>query len=259
MNNIEVITFATHSEGLFDKLINNKYNIKVKVLGYGKKWKGFDTKTKGIYDYIKNLDDNKIIIYVDGFDSIINGSLEDCYKKFMEMNCNVLFSKHIIPIKTIKIFDKLIINKFFDYCYKNYIANAGLYMGYVKYLRILLKNILQKKCKDDQVILNKLCKKYNFIGIDENEEIFKNLTNNDYINYNFQKEKTIFLQIPGKFSINRFFIRGLKEYSQFIIKEISVFFILIELLLLYLRKYKFCLILFILYICFIYYIDKSCL
>ena len=259
MYNIEVITFATHNEGLFNQLINNKYNMKIKVLGYGKKWKGFDTKIRGVFDYVNNQDNNKIIVFVDGFDSVVNGSLEDCYKRFLKMNCNVLFSKHKTPFKTSKILNKLSNKKFFNYCYNYITANTGIYMGYVKYLRILLKKILEQKCKDDQFNLNQLCKKYNFIRIDENEQIFKNLTNNDFKNYNIQKEKAIFLQIPGKFSIKRFCIRGAKEYSQFLIKEINVIFILIGLLLLYLKKYKFCLILFILYICFFYYIDKSCL
>ena len=31
--------------------------------------------------------------------------------------------------------------------------NAGLYMGYVKYLKILLKETLKIQCKDDQRIL----------------------------------------------------------------------------------------------------------
>ena len=32
---IRVITYATHSSGNFDNLINNKYGIKIKVLGMG--------------------------------------------------------------------------------------------------------------------------------------------------------------------------------------------------------------------------------
>ena len=32
MNKIHYITIATHSEGLYEQLINNKYNVKIKVL-----------------------------------------------------------------------------------------------------------------------------------------------------------------------------------------------------------------------------------
>ena len=38
--NSEVIAVATHEEGLFKELINNNFNIKVKVLGFGEKWTG---------------------------------------------------------------------------------------------------------------------------------------------------------------------------------------------------------------------------
>ena len=62
----EIITVATHKEGKFDELINNKYE-KITVLGMGEKWRGLKMKFELIYDYIKNMDDNKIIIFLDGF------------------------------------------------------------------------------------------------------------------------------------------------------------------------------------------------
>ena len=56
------------------------------------------------------------------------------------------------------------------------VANAGMYMGYVKNLKIVLKESIQMKCVDDQVNLNTLCKKYNFIKVDDKELIFKNFS-----------------------------------------------------------------------------------
>ena len=50
---IHVLTFATHAEGNFNNMINNKYGIKIKVLGWGKKWTGFRMKNEYIYNYIK--------------------------------------------------------------------------------------------------------------------------------------------------------------------------------------------------------------
>ena len=65
---IQVITYATHSEGMFDSLINNSSGVDVKVLGWGTKWNGFKDKTNATYNYIQTLDDNDIIIIIDGFD-----------------------------------------------------------------------------------------------------------------------------------------------------------------------------------------------
>ena len=61
MNNYQIITVATHSKGTFKELINNPYK-NIKVLGFGQKWTGFNMKFELIYQYIKNMDNNKIII-----------------------------------------------------------------------------------------------------------------------------------------------------------------------------------------------------
>ena len=63
MNDYEIITVATHKQGKFDELINNKFQEKVTVLGMGKKWTGFNMKYELVYDYIKNMHDDKIIIF----------------------------------------------------------------------------------------------------------------------------------------------------------------------------------------------------
>lgn len=254
MNNIEVVTFATHNEGFFDKLINNNFNVKVKVLGFGKKWSGFNMKSKYYLEYLQQKNDDDIIVLIDGFDTIINKNLENCYENFLKMNCKVLMSKHTFPFYLPYFIKK----KFFSNCYDNNIANCGLYMGYCKYLKILLKESLKSKCKDDQVVINKLCKNYDFIKVDVNNAIFKNLTNYEFKNLKKEKLNSIFLQVPGSLNYNRI-KRGFKEYPQFIMKEINVFFIIISLILLFYRKYLFIIILLIIYIIFFCSIEKSCL
>ena len=52
--NTEVVTVATHNEGTFEKIINNNFDIDVKVLGYGEKWTGFDMKIRLVYNYIND-------------------------------------------------------------------------------------------------------------------------------------------------------------------------------------------------------------
>ena len=58
-------------------------------------------------------------------------------------------------------------------------------MSYNKYIQILLKDAISRKCKDDQVNINEMCHKYNFISIDINNEIvvkdcnFLNLINTE--------------------------------------------------------------------------------
>lgn len=93
MYNFEIVTVATHEFCTFNKLINNKYEIKIKVLGWNKKWEGFNMKYKLLMEYINNLDDDKIIIFLDGFDSLIINNPLIAVKKFINNKYKILFSK----------------------------------------------------------------------------------------------------------------------------------------------------------------------
>lgn len=242
--NTEVVTVATHNEGTFEKIINNNFDIDVKVLGYGEKWTGFDMKFRLVYNYIKNFPDDKIIIFIDGFDSIINGTIEQAENIFRKNNYKAVFSN---------CYQENIAHLVFPSCRGNNIANSGLYMGYVKYLKIILNDILNKKCKDDQVNLNNSCKKYNFIQIDYKNEIFLNTRIK-----NFKNEKAIFISHPGTLTFNRMW-RGLFEYGQFLLTYLIILYSIIVYFL-YKNKKKIHIIL--LTIMFIFYyilMDKSCI
>jgi len=251
--NSEVITVATHKEGLFDKLINNKFNIKITVLGMGEKWTGFDMKYKLIYNYIKNFPDDKIIIFVDGFDSLVNGKIEDAVKIFKENNFKCLFSLNLN--KNLSNIKNNVLKKIYGTCRNENIANSGLYMGYVKYLKIILNEAIKNKCKDDQAVLNKhLCKKNDFIDIDINNLIFENVSD---IN-NIQNVKAIFISQPGTISLNRWY-RGIFEYGQFLIDYILIVYISIFIICLIYKLYKSIFIITLILLLYFNEIDKSCL
>lgn len=244
---LHIITYATHSEGLFDDLINNKFGVKIKVLGWGEKWKGFMEKVRVCNQYIKQLNDNDIVIVLDGFDTKINRDGIDEIIPFMKNNDKkVIFSKnienHMMGLERVV----------FDYCINKYIANCGMYMGYPKYLSLVLDQTLTMKCKDDQVNVNKLCSSFDFIGIDINNTIFENLYNKN------KSSNAVFIQYPGTITFNRS-IRAVKEYTQFFINYLLILNII---LLVYFTKYKkkISFIILILFNIILYcYIDKSCL
>lgn len=221
MNDIEVVTVATHNQGLFKELINNKFGIKVKVLGYGKKWTGFKMKFELLNEYIKNLPDDNIIVFVDGFDTKINGNLEKARDIFIKNNYKVLFSNE---------HDKynFILKKIFTLCKNSLIANTGLYMGRVKYLKIIFEKVLREKCKDDQRIINKNCSNFNFIDIDEKKEIFFNSVHGSI------NTESIFIQYPGSkpgISIFNDIKSRIKVYAQFILDWYFMFLLLVIILL----------------------------
>ena len=99
----------------------------------------------------------------------------------------------------------------FGVCKGETMANSGLYMGYAKYLKLVIDEALSLKCEDDQVNLNTICQKYDFIKVDEDEKIFQNFTPN-------RKKidtESIFVSYPGSLGFDRY-TRAVVEYTQFL-------------------------------------------
>lgn len=238
-----IATVATHKEGLFNQLINNKFNEKIKVLGMGKKWTGFRMKTELMNEYIKNLPDNDIVIYIDGFDSLINMNPEIAIRKFKEKGYKILVSEDVYWLS-------LIISYLFPVCRNNKIANAGLYMGYVKYLKELYKNMLKDKCKDDQLVLANMCKKIPYIEVDGNYEIFQNLNDLN------KKSNAVFISYPGRMNLKRGY-RSIFEYSQFFLIPIFILYFLFVYLCR--KNIKIIMIVTIFFIIYLTKIDLSCI
>jgi len=231
MTNFHFITYATHSEGTFQELINNEYNIPIKVLGWGTEWKGFMDKFKSMYSYIKTLPDDDVVFFIDGFDSVINQPLEKIKEIFSEFNSDIILSldhtNDNIPFGL-----KYLGIKSFGTCKNDLVANSGLYCGYNKDIQKLLKYVLNKNySSDDQRNLNEACQYFNNIYIDSEKKLFDNL--NHYNRY-FDKTDSCFVSTPGKLSFNR--IKRIPgEYLPFIWKE-CILIILLICIIIYLYK-----------------------
>lgn len=220
----EIITVATHKEGRFEDLVNNKYNETITVLGMGKKWRGLKMKFELVYDYIKNMSDDKIVIFLDGFDSLILHQPNKATEIFKKRKYKLVFSRnipnHFGGMESIV----------YPTCNNQGIVNVGMYMGYVKYLKKVLQLALKKKCKEDQLILNKICQDFPFISVDQKEEIFKNIDTKK--KYDLNNEMSIFVSFPGSLNFKRTY-RAIFEYAQFflfpgLIIVLLIFFIQIK-------------------------------
>jgi hypothetical protein len=238
MEKINIITYATHSDGLFDKLINNKYNIEITVLGWGTKWKNYkDNKAKGIYNYIIKQPKNGITVYLDGFDTLINKNIDNLINDFKKQNCKILLSKDNTElIKTFVKIREWVYKKNFEE-FENIKLNAGMFMGYNKNLVNFLKCVVNDKDKDDQKSFNKCINHYN-IKIDINETIFKNTKKIYYDNNNI---KSYFISFPGgAYNNNYKFKRLLRmpgEYGKNFFNELLIYILIItSLSLLFFKK-----------------------
>lgn len=202
---LEIITYANKSQGMFEELVKNPFNVPIQVLGWGTKWNGFSDKCKGVLKYLESKNDTDIVVFLDGFDTKVNRNPRDLLNMFKSYDCKILLSRD--PEVSGKIVSQVI----FGTCDGTSIANAGMYMGYVKELREFLKDEEAVKCKDDQVNFNTLCKTHRFVKVDEDEKIFKNFRPTE----TNKESNALFVSFPASPSLSRY-SRGLVEYTQFV-------------------------------------------
>jgi len=180
---MKLITVATHSERYFPylKVSAEKYGHELIVLGWGEKWKGLIWKFELMREYLKGLDQNEVVCFVDGFDVLILEDPKTIEEKFLK---NIKGDKNKILISREEYSDKPIENTFllflqslvYTKCKNEYI-NSGTYMGVVSTLVDLFQNMCGEfKCisdYDDQRMIQEYCKKHTskFV-IDTNCDVF---------------------------------------------------------------------------------------
>ena len=213
---MKIIIYATHSFGTYETL---KAHPDVVVLGFGTKWGGFIEKAKIIHKYLDTLPNNEVVAVIDGFDSYIKKT-DNLKKEFDKMNSKVVVSLHHSSIP--KVLDNYITPKVFTQCKDNHIANSGLIMGYVEYLKIVWYKIINGPTNDDQGNLNLACKELPFLKIDAEQVIFQNCTGINELN----NSKAYLCQIPATPSFHRV-TRSITEYSEYFIPEITIVSILV--------------------------------
>lgn len=219
---INIITYATHSEGMFNQMMKNNFDMKIDVLGYGDKWEGFMGKIKTIYEHLQNINDNIIVVIIDGFDTEINGCIETVYERFLDMNTKILFSTCN---------SNLLSRRVYGTCKDNIIVNGGLYMGYVKDIKELYKMMIENaEGNDDQVELNKSCKFLeDIMKIDTKNTIFENIGLKSRLLSSItgkNNTKAVFIGKPGQFSLSRI-KRVPKEFFHFFKIELILLILLI--------------------------------
>jgi len=188
---MKYITVATHNKGYLDVL---KYAFQfngetLNILGYNEKWRGFTWKYKLMYKFIENLPDDEIVVFMDGYDVLLL-STKNLYSNFKSFNKNIVFGIDNHNKYTKALYNRVFHNSFIKP--KNAIdINSGLYMGYVKYLKLLLEKIcINDVCNDpkmdDQKLIIKLSKTNFFkenIGIDYENKIFFNMSPKNLFTY----------------------------------------------------------------------------
>jgi len=168
---MKLVTVATHSERYFPYLKRSaeKYGHELVVLGWGEKWKGFVWRFELMREYLKNLDPNEIVCFIDAFDVVIlqdPQTIEAKFLKYIKGDKNkILISREEYSHKPVENGFLLFLQSLvFTKCKSEYI-NAGTYMGVVSNLVDLFQNMCDEfKCapdSDDQRMIQEYCKKHN--------------------------------------------------------------------------------------------------
>ena len=205
MEKLHIVTVATHDDGYYQSLLQSakNNNLDIVTLGWGQKWTGFIMKVNLLKEYINNIDDNDIVVFVDAYDVLILENEQSIRNKFYSFKKPLVLS---VDCKPPFFLIKYLYSVLFKRC-NNENINAGLYMGYVWAIKILIKELCNNKkmlCDspdvDDQMLLINVCNKSDFydkyITIDTNKILFYNTfgnsnANNLYQDFNFDESHMI--------------------------------------------------------------------
>lgn len=181
-------TVATDKKGYLGVLLDcfKRHGQQLVVLGWGKKWNGLITKFKWMLEFLETLPEDEIVVFMDGYDVLYINS-KDLEEKFRQYNTNILFGIDTLNFLQAKLYDRC-----FKPCImgnKKYRVNSGLYMGYVKYIKIFLGQICRGSvCENtkmnDQKLVSNLCGTDFFrknIKLDVEKKIFLNLLPKNFL------------------------------------------------------------------------------
>jgi hypothetical protein len=168
---IYLVTYATHEKGYFPIL--KASCPEVIVLGMGEKWEGFYSKVHAVVEFCKTKSDKDIVCFMDGFDCVCLSNAATIKNKFLEFDCDILFSK---DSRARRMVTKYMQDKFFGTCESTKL-NSGIYMGYAKSIIKYWQGMTLGE--DDQIFATRMCQREinnnNFkIEIDSSNRVFYN-------------------------------------------------------------------------------------
>ena len=192
---LHVATVATHSERylpVLEKMTQDKGH-SLNKLGFGKKYKGHFMKDLEMIEFLKDKKEDDIVVFLDGFDTLMLSSEEEIIKKFKESG-----KKMLVSVENIR-------NSFLTHSYQfqkvqGKFINTGLYMGYcgfvLKFLETMYSKNYNKKSNQTtwSYFLNSKDNIFNGadFGVDSESKLFLNhsFTCNNVFRFN-KKDKRI--------------------------------------------------------------------
>ncbi|SMD37741.1 hypothetical protein SAMN04488029_3438 [Reichenbachiella faecimaris] len=170
---MKIVTVATHHNDDLERLLISarKFNIEVELIGIGREYIDHYIKTDWLLEYLEGLDDNEIVLYTDGYDSVLLNDTSYIEEEFLKFNHPMVFGTEQNFNCMSSFFGK--IGYFLKYPKgkKPYrYINAGGWIGRAGYAREILSKVVGG---DDQSLLLKyITKNKTAIGHDIEQRIF---------------------------------------------------------------------------------------
>jgi hypothetical protein len=221
MSNLYIVTVATHNEFYFPYLVKSckRFGYELIVLGYGQKWLGYNWKFKLMINFLKLINKDDIVCFVDGYDVICNRDLNELKEQFIKFkkennNIKIIVSHNKFTFKTMLVgeFSKITMNN-----YEDNLINTGSYIGYTSDLLLILEEIYNFNSNDDdddQYLFTQYYKSHKeLVYIDVEYDYFivlhKYLLNIDkYFEINnqiayYKNKQPFFIHAPGYTNLNK--------------------------------------------------------
>lgn len=187
---IHIVTVATHSERylpVLEKMTETR-GYKLQKLGFGKEYAGHFMKDKEMMVFLEKLPYDDIVIFLDGFDTLILSDINEVIEKFKKTGKKMIIS-------TEKVTNSFLPHKYLYNKVNDEFINTGQYIGYCGYILTLLKKIYSSEYdkKSNQITWSNFLNKNKGIdllkdfGTDDKSEIFFNYS--DYSDLNFKIDK----------------------------------------------------------------------
>lgn len=160
---MRLVTVATHSDGYFPFLVKSceRNGAKLDVLGWGQKWQGYAWKLVLMKEFLRGLDDDEVVCFIDAYDVLLLRPLEELEAAFRDFaratGCEIVVGCDNVRKMHMKFLSKWV----FGTCQHRPI-NSGTYIGFAGAIRRTVDkigSIAQDPSQNDQVLLTQYCRR----------------------------------------------------------------------------------------------------
>jgi len=186
-----VIAYATEKQAYFNLFMEScrRFGIEPKILGWGEKWEGSCKKLVSIFEYIRKLPKDALVLSVDPFDVIFFTGLEEIESKFRKLETPFLCGALKLSSLNAKVYDyefnRTTIPVLENPGGYNFL-NAGTWISTAGYASSLLSKLAEygqlRACDMDQEIFTALyLTDRKVMDIDWKCELFQNILFTNFI------------------------------------------------------------------------------